>query len=315
MMGALSLFSSWPQKTTVNPSLKRMKTPLPLRRRQEEQLMKKNSTIESKREKILSFLRGLRRMLPTANRSRMLIVSSILLFMFTASSRPAFASSTSAGQSNLPVQLTWRNLLKAASIVAATGGLGLAVSGVPEVARALLAACARCTLQLYLIGGFVLTRMLILAQARPLLVWSWIFVTALVAAQEASSRVEYTYPRLWRHVALAVLAGAATVMGSTVVFRILGDIQPWYAPRTWIPVAGMLFGNSLSAIALAAGTVTREVVVNRDVVELRLILGATWKEALQSVLAATYSTSLTPVMNSLSVAGIVHIPGMMTGAF
>jgi hypothetical protein len=39
----------------------------------------------------------------------------------------------------------------------------------------------------------------------------------------------------------------------------------------------------------------------------------TWQEALQSVIRNTLTTALTPTINALSVTGIVHIPGMMTG--
>jgi ABC-type iron transport system FetAB permease component len=45
----------------------------------------------------------------------------------------------------------------------------------------------------------------------------------------------------------------------------------------------------------------------------RLSLRATWQEALQSVIRNTLTTALTPTINALSVTGIVHIPGMMTG--
>jgi ABC-type glutathione transport system ATPase component len=48
-------------------------------------------------------------------------------------------------------------------------------------------------------------------------------------------------------------------------------------------------------------------------VELRLCRGASWQEALLPVRRTAATAALTPIMNMLSAAGIVHIPGMMTG--
>lgn len=51
----------------------------------------------------------------------------------------------------------------------------------------------------------------------------------------------------------------------------------------------------------------------KDRVEIMLALGATRMEAARSVLQRALLVALTPVLNQLSVVGIVSIPGMMTG--
>jgi ABC-type glutathione transport system ATPase component len=43
------------------------------------------------------------------------------------------------------------------------------------------------------------------------------------------------------------------------------------------------------------------------------VQGATWSEAVQSILNSVYGAALSPVINFLTVAGVVHIPGMMAG--
>lgn len=221
--------------------------------------------------------------------------------------------SAAATAATLPVPLGWKNLVLAASLVVTTGGIGLTLAGVPGLSREVLKVCFRSGLQLYLVGGIILTHLLTVGNTRPWLVWSWIAFTVVLAAQEASSRVEYTYPNLYRHLILSILTGGGAIIAATLLLRILGPVVPWYAPRTWIPVAGMIFGNALTGTALAAKTVTKELVVNRDQVELRLTQGATWKEAMGTVLRTVYVTALTPLLNFLSAAGIVHIPGLMTG--
>ena len=75
----------------------------------------------------------------------------------------------------------------------------------------------------------------------------------------------------------------------------------------------MLFGGVLTAVSLAVATWTRELVTRRVLIEWRLSRGASLDEALSSVIHATFKTALTPTINSLSVTGIIHLPGMLTG--
>lgn len=87
-------------------------------------------------------------------------------------------------------------------------------------------AAVRCTLQLYLISGFLLTEFFVVAGTRPVWVLLWIVATGALAAAEAVSRVEYTYPRIKKHVVLAVWMGGLSVMGLAAALRMLGPIQP-----------------------------------------------------------------------------------------
>jgi putative ABC transport system permease protein len=141
----------------------------------------------------------------------------------------------------------------------------------------------------------------------------WIASMGILAAYEAQARVEYVYPQLLQHLIVAFVGGGGMILILTNMLGILGNVQPGWNPRTWIPVAGMMLGNSLSATSLAIRTITHQLVESQTDIELRLAMGASWQEAIRSILLQTYSTALTPVIHALSVAGVVHIPGMMTG--
>ena len=180
--------------------------------------------------------------------------------------------------------------------------------GLPSLLGPLVQACLRCTLQLYLAGGFLLTHLLS-SQSTPLLCL-WILGTGLLAGTEAAGRVQYTFPNLRRYLVCSLLTGGITVLGLAYALQLLG---PTTSPRVWIPVSGMLFGNTLTAVSLAASTLTNELVTHADAVEWRLCRGATAPEALQPLREATAFAALTPALNMLRVAGIIHIPGMMTG--
>ena len=75
----------------------------------------------------------------------------------------------------------------------------------------------------------------------------------------------------------------------------------------------MILGNALTGISLGLDRFTETLVQDRDRVELRLTLGATrWEAALPAIRVAA-RTGMIPILNSMSVAGLVSLPGMMTG--
>ena len=117
---------------------------------------------------------------------------------------------------------------------------------------------------------------------------------------------------LLRGEAFAALAvGATTTMA--VGMRMALGAHPWHDATTVIPLLGMVLGNSVNGIALAADRLDAELRANRDVIELRLALGATARQAAHEPLRAAVRAALTPAIQGMSMAGIVSIPGMMTG--
>ena len=95
---------------------------------------------------------------------------------------------------------------------------------------------------------------------------------------------------------LALLAGGL----STLLLMVVGvlNLQPWYLPRVCIPLAGMIFANSMNSISLAI-----------DRLEAETARGVGYVEARNSA----FKAALIPITNSLLAVGLVSIPGMMTG--
>lgn len=80
-----------------------------------------------------------------------------------------------------------------------------------------------------------------------------------------------------------------------------------------IPVAGILLGNSIAKVSLGVSAVLVELAEHPGRVEQTLALGATRFEATAPLLRRAMHLALTPLLSTLSVSGIVSIPGMMTG--
>tara|TARA_R110002049_G_C9140818_1_gene559601 strand:+ start:1144 stop:1890 length:747 start_codon:yes stop_codon:yes gene_type:complete len=92
-----------------------------------------------------------------------------------------------------------------------------------------------------------------------------------------------------------VIGGGLTLI---LVTQAVLQLTPWYLPRYMIPLAGMVFANSMTAVSLAAERLNSE-----------LGHGMGWEEAR----LAAYQAAMIPVINALLAVGLVSLPGMMTG--
>jgi len=90
-------------------------------------------------------------------------------------------------------------------------------------------------------------------------------------------------------------------------------ISPWYNPQYFIPIAGMLIGNSMTGITLGVNRLVDGMTSKRQLVEAALILGATPKVASKEIVNDAFDAAILPTINSMVGMGIVFLPGMMTG--
>jgi len=90
-------------------------------------------------------------------------------------------------------------------------------------------------------------------------------------------------------------------------------LTPWYDPQYFIPLAGMIVGNSMTGISLGVSRLVDGMEDQRHLVETALMLGATPKEASKSIVNNAFDSAILPTINSMVGMGIVFLPGMMTG--
>lgn len=157
-----------------------------------------------------------------------------------------------------------------------------------------LYAMLRMLVQLLLIG-YVLTYIF---QADN----GWIILGVLIVMVLASSWIalgvvgkQQRFP-LYRHALLAILIGGGITL--VIITEAVVGLDPWYMPQYMIPLAGMIFSNSMNSVSLCAERLGAE--LERDV---------PWLEARNIAMQA----SMIPLINSLFAVGLVSLPGMMTG--
>lgn len=154
-------------------------------------------------------------------------------------------------------------------------------------------AVTRMLIQLILIG-YVLTYIfaaenaaaVILVLCVMLAASSWIALTPVIEKDR----------RLYLYTLLAITIGGVSTL--VLVTQAVLVLEPWFHPRYLIPLAGMIFANSMNAISLAAERLESELRNNLK-----------YEEARHTALNA----ALIPQLNALFAVGLVSLPGMMTG--
>jgi putative ABC transport system permease protein len=176
------------------------------------------------------------------------------------------------------------------------------------IGRRLGLAAVRTVVQLGLLG-LVLER--VFALRNPILIVGILLLMSAFAAREASARTAKRYRGIIVDAWLAMAVSCFAV--GAVVTQVVVGVDPWYEPQYVIPLVGMILGNSLTGIALGLDRFLDYLATRHSEIELRLAFGASRREALAAPLRDAVRTGMVPIVNSMAAAGIVSLPGMMTG--
>lgn len=200
-------------------------------------------------------------------------------------------------------QVGWVGLATSLILVAFAAGISLWRRLGLE--RQLLWAAIRALVQLLLVGG----ALTLLFEPSRSLWWSWAWVAGMVAyAGDVARRRAPEVPR-FAPLAVAAFAGAAVVtLGVLFGLRVF-PLQG----RTLVPVAGMMIGNSMTAMVLVARRLVDELRDKRDEVEARLALGQPSRQAASPYLRIALRSAISPQIETTKATGLVFLPGAMTG--
>lgn len=175
--------------------------------------------------------------------------------------------------------------------------------------KEILLATTRMTIQLVLVG-YLLTY--IFKQNNYLFTILIISIMELFAIHNIYQRVTRTINyQLKKIVAFAMVLGTGASM-LYFLLLIIG-LDPWYDPQYFIPISGMLIGNSMTGISLGVERLIEGMRENKEKVRLALMLGATPKQASQRIVNSAFNAAILPTINSMMGMGIIFLPGMMTG--
>lgn len=178
------------------------------------------------------------------------------------------------------------------------------------VARQLLVAALRSILQLLLLGLVLNT---LFNQRAPLPILALALFMLAVAGYEVMARQKRRFRGAWGigigTLSMFISSFSITLLAVHLVVR----VDPWYTPQYLIPLLGMLLGNTMSGMAIALDNLTREAWQQRGIIEAQLMLGESWDRAIGEIRRNALRSGLIPIINAMAAAGVVSLPGMMTG--
>ena len=160
-------------------------------------------------------------------------------------------------------------------------------------AKSALIAIARMLIQLLLIGyalNFIFDAnsqwIILLVLIFMLTAASWISLNAL----PVNTRPLFIYSFT------AIFCGGGIIL--LFISQGVLHVDPWYQPQVMIPIAGMIFSNSMNAVSLAGERLYSELEHHQDFHRARNI---------------AFQAAMIPIINALLAVGLVSLPGMMTG--
>ncbi len=197
----------------------------------------------------------------------------------------------------------WWGLI--ASLVPLLVVVGISLSRGLGLERDLVVATVRAIAQL-VAAGWALT---LLLDGDASMAWAWAWVAVMVPmAGDAARRREPRLPGLGWMTGLGGLIGLGISL--SVVFGL--GVLPLEA-RVLVPVSGMVVGNSLRVVVVAATRLVDGLREREGEVEALLALGFRPTRAVRDVASDALGLSLRPQLETTRSVGMVFLPGALTG--
>ena len=204
------------------------------------------------------------------------------------------------------ISISWIQLLVAVSLVSVSGLLSIYYK--LKLEKDLVVGVVRAFVQLLTMG--YLLKILFGLNSAVLVLGLYMIMTMfsvnIIHGRVKEKNITYLMPT-----GLAVMISYSLV--TILVTKVIIGAQPWWDPQYFIPIGGMIAGNSMNSLALSLERFFSELENRREEVEMMLCHGANYKEATADIFRDALSAGMIPSINSLMGVGLVFLPGMMTG--
>lgn len=200
-----------------------------------------------------------------------------------------------------PMQLTF-----ALGFIVISGGISIAFK--LGLTKSILLGTVRTFAQLFIMG-YALKFIFGLKMGLPVVAVFAAMVAAaahIVHGRVPEKDVAYGIPVFGAMIASYMLV-ATTVTGLVI------GVDPWWEPQYFLPLGGMIAGNSMNALAISLERLFSSLRRRRAEVEMKLAHGADYREASDDIVRESIRAGMIPTINSMMGVGLVSIPGMMTG--
>lgn len=206
------------------------------------------------------------------------------------------------------IALSASNLALAVALALSSAGLSLLFS--LGFHRSLAWSIVRMVAQLLLVGHLL---RIVFSQNSPLLTLSIFLVMLMAASWEVGARQPNRLRGSWQLLVNGMAVSFSTsAVSAFALLTVLGQDQ-WLQAAHAIPIAGIILGTGMNSASIALNALLANITSQRGAIEAQLALGASRWQALGPFLRKAIHAGLMPVMNQMVGAGIITMPGIMSG--
>jgi len=173
-----------------------------------------------------------------------------------------------------------------------------------DLEKDLVIASVRGFVQLIAIGYLL---ELIFNQDSPFWTTALLSVMILIAARTSGRRGHNT-PSATRIALLSIGLGSVLTLGILIIAGVFE-----YTPQVIIPIGGMVVGNAMTVASQVMDRMSVDLSEQRVLIESRLALGATSREASHQQFRRALSSAMIPHIDTTKTTGLIKLPGAMTG--
>jgi len=173
-----------------------------------------------------------------------------------------------------------------------------------DLEKDLAIATVRSFVQLIAIGYLL---ELIFNQDNPLWTTMLLAIMTVIAARTSGRRGRNT-PAATRIALASIGLGSAITLGVLVIAGVFD-----YTPQVIIPIGGMVIGNAMTIASQVMDRMAVDLTEQRGVIEARLALGATSRQASHLQFRRALRSAMIPHIDTTKTTGLIKLPGAMTG--
>lgn len=140
---------------------------------------------------------------------------------------------------------------------------------------------------------------------------AWVLIMVLVGVITTIRRASLNLKLFLLPLSIAGLTSIIIV--DAFFLGLIIQLEYVFDARYFIPITGMILGNALNHNIVGLSTYTKDLTEKRDLYEFLLTNTSNIRIALRPFIREALLKALNPLVASMSVIGLISLPGMMTG--
>lgn len=174
-----------------------------------------------------------------------------------------------------------------------------------DLEKDLLIATFRSFVQLIAIGYLL---ELVFTSNSPPFTLMILVVMTVIAGRTTGNRAKKKTPNAQSIALISIGVGSALTLALLIILGVFP-----FTPQYIIPIGGMIIGNAMTTATLVITRLTSDFNDQRNMIESKLALGATSRQASLTQFQRTIKSAMSPIIDTTKTVGIIKLPGAMTG--